>query len=374
MMLRPTLLVFLMLSLLAACDKKPTNGGKDASASVAAMAPLMITAEDVLTISTNALSSGPVITGTIQPERRADLRAEVSAVVLQVLKENGDPVKRGDLLVRLDDTSIRDSVNSAEAAVRASAQSFEQAEKQIQRVKTLRTSGMVSAQAQDDAETRRNNAQSDLVAAKARAVTARQQLQRTEVRAPFDGIVSERKASAGDTASVGKELVKVIDPASMRLEGLVSADRIGDVKPGQKVSFRLNGQDQKEYLGTVKRVDPAANVTTRQVAVLVNFDEGNAPRVAGLYAEGRVETSSVPALMIAQASLVREGDKTYCWRIKGGILNKVELSLGMRDARRGDYLIKSGLVEGDKVMRNPVSTLKDGQKAEVVASAGSTGK
>lgn len=374
MMYRPALSVIAILLFMTACNKSPADAGKNASASAAAMAPLMITAEDVIALGTNAVASGPVITGTVQPERRADLRAEVSAIVLQVLKENGDPVRRGDLLVRLDDTSIRDSVNSAEEAARASAQSFEQAEKQLQRIKTLRTSGMASAQALDDAETRRNNAQSDLAAAKARAVTARQQLQRTEVRAPFDGIVSERKASVGDTASVGKELIKVIDPASMRLEGLVSADKIADVKTGQKVSFRLNGQNQKQYLGTVRRVDPAANPTTRQVAVLVSFDDGEQPRVAGLYAEGRIETATAPALMIAQASLVRDGDKTYGWRIKDGVLNKVLLEIGERDVRRGDFVVKSGLVEGDKVIRNPVSTLKDGQKVQIVASAATTGK
>jgi multidrug resistance efflux pump len=61
-------------------------------------------------------------------------------------------------------------------------------------------------------------------------VQARQQLQRTEVRAPFDGVVSERKVSAGDTAQIGKELVKVIDPTSMRFEGLVSADKVTSVR------------------------------------------------------------------------------------------------------------------------------------------------
>jgi membrane fusion protein (multidrug efflux system) len=371
MMLRPSLLVLAILLSLSGCNKEPD---KDASASAASLAPLMIAAEDLITLNTNVLASGPIITGTVQPERRADLRAEISAIVLQVLKENGDIVKRGDVLVRLDDTSIRDSVNSAEEAARASAQSFEQAEKQLQRIRTLRTSGMASAQSLDDAETRRNNAQSDLAAAKSRAVTARQQLQRTEVRAPFNGIVSERKASAGDTASIGKELVKVIDPTSMRFEGLVSADKIGEIKPGQKVSFRVNGQEQTEYQGTVMRVDPAANPTTRQVAVLVAFDGGLQPRVAGLYAEGRIETGSMPALMIAQASLVREGDKAYGWRVKNGILNKVALVIGERDARHGDYAVKSGLVEGDRVIRNPVSTLKDGQKVDLVASAAPRGE
>src|SRR5438552_11845992 len=211
---------------LAACSKSATDAQK------AQAAPLLVSAEDLAPIRNSALTSGPVITGSLQPERRADLRAEVQAIVLQVLKENGDVVKRGDALVRLDDNAIRDALASAEATSRSAVQALDQAERQFQRMKTLRASGMASAQALDDAEGRRNGAQSDLEAAKARVVLARQQMQRTEVRATFDGIVRERKASAGDSAQVGKELLKVIDPTSMRFEGLVGADDIGQVKAG----------------------------------------------------------------------------------------------------------------------------------------------
>ena len=84
---------------------------------------------------------------------------------------------------------------------------------------TLRGSGMASAQQVEDAEIRRNNAQSDLEAAKTRVVLARQQLQRTEVRAPFDGVVSDRKVSAGDTAQVGKELAQGDRPDQHALRG-----------------------------------------------------------------------------------------------------------------------------------------------------------
>jgi RND family efflux transporter MFP subunit len=192
----PVLTITVLATLLTGCKKPETQ----ADADKAKAASLLIAPEDLRTLGFSSFASGPVITGSVQPERRADLRAEVSAVVLQVLKENGDVVRRGDLLVRLDDTSIRDSLGSAEEAARASAQSFDQAERQFQRLKTLQAQGMSSMQAMEDAEIRRNNAQSDLVAAKARAATARQQLTRTEVRAPFDGVVSDRKVSAGDTA------------------------------------------------------------------------------------------------------------------------------------------------------------------------------
>lgn len=364
-MMRKILLILAIATSVSGCAKWMDKSDKKAAAQTDQ--PVLIAGEDLITVRNGSLSSGPVITGSIQPERRADLRAEISAVVLNVLKENGESVSRGDLLVRLDDTAIRDSMTSADAAARAAAQSFDQAERQLQRLKTLRGSGMASMQQLEDTEIRRNNAQSDLIAAQARVAQARQQLQRTEVRAPFAGIISERKVSAGDTAQVGKELLKVIDPASMRFEGFVSADKISSVKVGQTVAFRVNGYNQQTFSGTVKRVDPAANPTTRQVEVLVGFVDNAQPRVSGLYAEGRIEAGSSQNVMIPDAALMRAGDKAFAWRVKDGALAKTSLVIGERDPRRGDFVVLSGLSEGDQVIRNPLSTLKDGQK--VVAAA-----
>jgi RND family efflux transporter MFP subunit len=352
--------------MLAGC-KKPADAANKKEAEAA---PLLLSREDVISLKNSALTSGPSITGSIEPERRADLRAEVSAVVLAVLKENGDPVKKGDLLVRLDQTSIRDSLNSAQASMTAAGQAYEQAERQFQRMKTLRETNVVSAQQLEDVEIRRNTAQSEREAARSRAVTARQQLERTEVRAPFDGIVSDRKVSAGDTAAVGKELLKVIDPASLRFEGFVSADSVGELAADQHVWFRIHGYSDREFTGIVTRVNPAANTTTRQVEVLVKFDDAQKlPNVAGLYAEGRVETRTAATLALPAASLVREGDKAYAWKVAAGKLNKVALALGERDARTGAFALKSGLAEGDQVLRFPNSALKDGQVVRTGADA-----
>ncbi|MBI3367213.1 MAG: efflux RND transporter periplasmic adaptor subunit [Burkholderiales bacterium] len=334
----------------------------------AASAPMLLVApEDLRTIGASALARGPVIAGSVQPERRADLRAEISAVVHQVLKDNGETVRRGDLLVRLDDTAIRDSLSSAEEAARAAGQSYEQAERQFTRLKTLQAQGMTSTQAMEDAEIRRNNAQSDLVAAKARAVSARQQLTRTEVRAPFEGVVSERKVSSGDTAQMGKELVKVIDPTSMRFEGLVSAEGLPEIKVGQPVGFHINGIAGTEFRGTVRRVDAAANATTRQIAVLVDFAKGSppAPRVAGLFAEGRIETGTVSTLVVPESSVVRSGDSAYVWRLKDGKVARAAVKLGERDERNGGYPVRSGLAAGDRILRHPSTSLSDGQKVEL---------
>ncbi|PRC94946.1 efflux RND transporter periplasmic adaptor subunit [Solimicrobium silvestre] len=354
-----TTLAIAAFACLSGCNNASSKSDKATVADILLIAP-----EDLTTIHTNAFASGPSITGSVQPERKADLRAEISSVVLQVLKENGEKVKKGDLLVRLDDTSIRDSLNSAQESERAATQSLEQAQRQYERLKTLRGSGMASAQQVEDAEIRRNTGQSDLSAANTRTVQARQQLQRTEIRAPFDGIISERKVSNGDTAQIGKELVKVIDPTSMRFEGLVSADTVSQVKIGQAVNFRINGYNGQNFNGTVKRVNPEANPVTRQVEVLVSFSDSAQPQVSGLYAEGQIEAGSIATLMIPEMSIVRNGDKTTAWTVKDNAIHKTIIALGARDLRRGDYVVKSGLSDGDILLRNPSTTLKDGQKVD----------
>lgn len=348
------------------CDRSAGNSAKDGSAVAANPTPLLLSPADLLTLESRALASGPSITGSILPEKRADLRAEVSAVVLEVLKENGDPVRKGDLLVRLDANSIRDTLAAAESASTTASQAYDQAQRQYERLAKLRDGGLVSAQQVEDAEVRRNATQSDREAARSNLVAARQQVQRTMVRAPFDGVVSDRKVSAGDTAQVGKELVKVIDPRSLRFEGYVSTDNIGDVSPGQKVGFRIHGYGEKEFTGIITRVNPAANASTRQVEVLVSFAEGQQlPDVAGLYAEGRVETRHAEGLSLHPDSIVRDGDDAFAWRLRDGKLNKVKVKLGDRDPRSGEYVLLEGLVAGDQVIKYPGSTLHEGQPATV---------
>lgn len=355
--------------LLAACGKGAAPPAAPADRPAAAAPVLLVSAEDLRTVGGSGRAGGPVVSGSIQPEKRADLRAEVSAVVLQVLKENGEAVRAGDLLVRLDDTSLRDSLASAEESARAAGQALDQAERTVQRLKTLQAQGMTSIQALDDAEVRRNAARSEQAAARARVVAARQQMQRTAVRAPFDGVVSERKVSAGDTAAVGKELVKVIDPRSMRFEGTVSADRMHEIQLGQDVEFRVNGYPDTRFAGKVRRIDAAANAMTRQVAVLVAFaDAAAAPRVSGLYAEGRIatragDTGGTPSL--PEAAIRREAGQAFVWRVKDKALEKVAVQLGERDARTGEVPVKGGLAEGDRVLRNPSAALVAGQKVEL---------
>jgi membrane fusion protein (multidrug efflux system) len=359
---------------LVAC-KKPDSEADKKPAAVA----ISLGNEDILQLGTSEHGNGPVISGSLQPEIRADLRAEVAAMVIKVHKENGELVRKGDLLVSLDSSVLRDNLNSADESMRAAAQSLDGAERQYQRMKSLQAQGMVSTQGLEESENKRNSAQSEFVASKARMAAAKQQLDRTEVRAPFQGVVSARKASAGDTAQIGKELIQVIDPSSMRFEGQVSADQMSVLKLGQRVNFRINGVaqsgDQLGNRGTIKRIDGAANPVTRQVSVIVEISGKDRPPVVGLFAEGVIETSTKSVLMISESSLRREGDKVFAWVLDGDKIVKRNIQLGDRDTRLGEWVVNSGLVASDKILRTTSSSLKDGQaftlRADTAAKVGS---
>jgi RND family efflux transporter MFP subunit len=358
---------------LIACKKPDSEADKKLEA-----VAISLGNEDIVQIGTLEHGTGPVISGSLQPEIRADLRAEVAAMVIKVHKENGELVRKGDLLVSLDRSVLRDNLNSAEESMRAATQSLDSAERQYQRMKSLQAQGMVSVQGLEESEIKRNSAQSEFVATKARVAAAKQQLDRTEVRAPFQGVVSARKASAGDTAQIGKELIQVIDPSSMRFEGQVSADQMSNLKVGQRVNFRINGVaqsgDQLGNRGTIKRIDGAANPVTRQVSVIVEINGKDRPPVVGLFAEGVIETSIKSALMVSESSIRREGDKVFAWVLDGNKIVKRNIQLGDRDTRLGVWVVTSGLLAGDKILRTTSSSLKDGQtftlRADTAAKVG----
>jgi hypothetical protein len=105
-------------------------------------------------------------------------------------------------------------------------------------------------------------------------------------------------------------------------------------------------------------------------------DAKAAPRVAGLFAEGRIETGGAQQMMLPEGTVLRTGDTAHVWKVGDGQIQKTAVKLGERDARSGEFPVVSGLVAGDRVLRSPASQLVDGQKFEfakpvAAAAAGS---
>lgn len=329
---------------------------------------ISLMAADMIQVAQSELSQGPMISGSLQPVTKAELNAEVSGIVTKIFKDNGDYVKAGELLVQLDQTTYRDKLLSAQESERSASVTADQAQKQLRRMQQLNKQNLVTAEVLEAAEIKANQASSDLASAKARLVEARQQLERTEVRAPFSGVISARKASAGDTAQIGKALMVMIDPSSMRFEGFIAADQVGSVKVGQSVNFKVNGYPNQRFTGTINRINPQANELTRQVQVFVELSKQDS-LVAGLYAEGFIDVAIQQSVMLDASAVVREGDNTFVWLVANNKLTKLPVKLGIRDPRFGTFQVLDGVKVGDAILRHPVGGVKDGIAVTIATDA-----
>ena len=227
--------------------------------------------EGIIVAKSTEIRIGPAISGTLTPQEAATLRSEVSGPIVQTYVEQGQPVKRGQILARIDDAALREALLSAQSASRSARLALDNATRDAQRQQRLETAGAVAPRDVEAAQRALAAAQAAMADAQSRLAAAQQQVGRTTFRAPFDGIVSDRQVSAGDVVQPGTAIVTVVDPASMRLEGSVPAEQLSSLKVGTPVIFTVNGYGTQTFTGRIDRINPTADPATRQVRVYVTI-------------------------------------------------------------------------------------------------------
>ncbi|HMS02380.1 MAG TPA: efflux RND transporter periplasmic adaptor subunit, partial [Gemmatimonadaceae bacterium] len=299
---RPALL-FVSLAALAAC------GGREATANDgAADSPaVVIGPENIVLATRDSIRTGPILTGALVPAREARLRAELSGRVVTTLVEAGTSVAAGTVLARIDDAALRDDLLSAKTAVTSAALAAEQANRELERARTLGQAGAIATRDVEAAERAQLQAQAQLDAAKARQASSEKALGNTVVRAPFAGVVSERSVSAGDVVSPGTALFTVVDPRSLRLEAQVPADAVGALRVGAPVSFALNGYPDRTFEGRITRISPVADAVTRQVGIIAEVPNRDGRLVGGLFAEGRVASEVHESIVVPETAVDQRG-------------------------------------------------------------------
>jgi len=342
---RTTLTMALALGALA-------GGCKGAGDSKAATTPtaMLVGPENVAVVRSQQIRSGPAISGTLEPERQATVRAEVAGAVLETYAEQGQRVSRGQTLGRIDDSALREAELSARAAVTTAQNTVDINKRQIDRNEALLKAGAI---AERDVELARNQysaAVAQLANAKSQLANAEKQLSKATVKTPFSGIVSARQVSAGDIVQVGAMMFTVVDPATMRLEASVPADQLSAVRVGAPVDFSVNGYPGRQFTGRITRINPVADPATRQVRIIASLPNESGVLVGGLFADGHV-ASEVRTAPVVPISAVDERElHPFVMRIKNGVVEKTEVDLGIRDAANETVEIKRGVVPGDTIL------------------------
>jgi membrane fusion protein (multidrug efflux system) len=362
--IRSTALVISTMFAAAACGKAKA----DASAN-AGPAPVTIGPEAIAVISVQTLNSGPAISGSLAAEKTASIRSEVSGAVVAVAAEPGAHVTQGTMLARVDDAVPREAFLSAKSAVTQAQLAADIAHRETGRSETLLAAGAIAENALET--TRRNDlaAAAALDDAKSRLASAQKNLDNTVIKAPYDGIISERQVNAGDIVSPGSPLFTLVDPSTMRLEGAVPAEKLSLVHVGAPVKFEVTGYPGRAFTGTITNVYPSADPATRQVRLYVRIPNAGNGLVAGLFATGRIASSTRQGLTVPAGAVDQRGVKPQVTRLKNGKAEVVEVTLGMRDEGSEMVEITKGLAAGDTLLIGAAEGITPGAPVKVAAAS-----
>lgn len=354
-----------LLGALAGAGLTGCNGQKSEAPASQAETPVLVGAENVTRAQVRKLESGPVISGSLQARSAATLRAEVGGALVEVKVEQGQPVKKGDLLVRIDDASLRDQSLAARSAARVAENSLQVARAEEERNAKLAEAGIITQRDFERIQLSREQAEATISEAQARLALAQEQLGRTRITAPFDGVVSDRQANVGDIVAMGAPLVTVVDPSSLRLEASVPADHAGKLQPGTGVDFQVAGYGEESFEGKIERINPVVDPGTGQVRIYVAIPNVRQSLLAGLFAQGRVATEAREALAVRQDAVDLRTTTATVLRVRDGKVERVAVEQGLRDEVAQQVEIRSGLQEGDVVLLGSARELAEGTPVQM---------
>ncbi len=340
-------------------------GGKDAEATVDTPVTQQIGAENVVVAASDSIVGGPLLTGALVPSREARIRSEVSGRVISTAVEAGQRVSAGTVLARVDDAALRDEVLSARSGLLTAELTSTQADRELERARTLATAGAIATRDVETAERAALQSRAALDDAKARLATREKALANTVLRAPFAGVVSERSANAGDVVSPGTAMFTVVDPSSLRLEGSVPAEAAGRVSVGARVDFAVNGYPDRAFIGRVSQVNPVADAVTRQVRIIATLPNLSGALVGGLFAEGRVATESHEGVVVPEGAVDQRGVSPYAVRLRNGVVERVDVTVGVRDAARERLELLTGVGVGDTLLLGAARAISVGTSVRV---------
>jgi membrane fusion protein, multidrug efflux system len=335
-----------MLAIMGACSK-----GDNASAAETAKAGTMVVGAENIAVATNgSIMTGPSISGTLEPEREAAVRAQVAGSVLQTYADQGQAVSAGTVLARIDATGIQDAYTSARAGLVSARNMADVAAHDLTRNEKLLAAGAIADRDMEQSRRASIAAQAALEDANSRLASAEKLYRSTTVTAPFSGVVSERPVSAGDVVQPGASLFTVVDPSSMRLEASVPAEQLALIRVGVPVVFTVSGYPGRQFVGHIIRINPTADPTTRQVRIYVSIPNAGRTLVGGLFANGRMSSATKMGLVVPEAAVDVRGTSPWVMRVRQGKVEKVQVQVGLTDKSSETVEVLSGLQPGDTLL------------------------
>lgn len=314
--------------------------------------------------------------GTVRAVQSSVLASQIMGNVVDVRAHEGDRVQRGQVLAIIDDSQPRAAMDRATAADNATQQQLAAADSDLaladstlKRYQTLYDRKSVSPQEFDEvrarqqtALARRDMARAEKEQAKAALVQARTALDYTRIRAPFDGVITEKKIDFGTLASPGMPMFTLEDVRHYRLEATVNENDLSSVRIGQVLSVLVDALGNNNLNGKVVEIVPAADPASR--SFLIRVDLPADPRLrSGLFGRAEFSRGERPSLLIPRTAIVERG------QLQGVFVLDQKQVAGLRYVTLGrpagnDIEVLAGLQDGDRLVAKPGSLELDGKHVE----------
>lgn len=340
--------------------------GKRADQKPAAAAPVAeFLQDDLYIVEPRDLDRVLPLTGSLAPLTEATVKAKVAGELVAVTVREGESVKQGQVLARIDLTEVQAKVAAREADVAGARAQLVWAEKNRNQQKALLEKSFISQSAFDNIQSNFEVAVAKLHAAEAELVVARKSQGDAVLVAPFSGIVSLRHAQPGERVSLDARVVSIVDLSRLQLEASVPPAAIGQVRVGQAMNFRVEGFGEREFAGRIERINPSATAGSRSISVYAVIDNSEGLLRGGMFAQGALTLSRVDGALAVPGSAVREEiGQTFVYVIEDGLVKKRNVKVGPPDAA-GRVQVLEGLVAGDRIVRANLGSLKEGVTARL---------
>jgi len=314
-------------------------------------APQLVEVAHVTTIS---LPRSVTAVGSLRSENAVMLRPEVAGRIVAINFQEGQPVKKGQVVVRLDDSVVRAQLQQAQASLNLAAS-------QHKRSSELSRQGFISQQASDEAA-------SQLQLQQASVALALAQLEKTTLLAPFDGLSGLRNVSVGEYVSPGADLVPLesIDP--LQVDFRIPEQYLDQVKSGMQagglqLQLRFDALPGVVRQGAVGAVSPTVDVAGRSILLRANIVNSDHLLRPGMFARVQLRFDDARVLSVPETALAPLGQTQYVYRVQNEVVERVAVNVGQRQGGRVE--ITSGLAEGDAVIIAGIQKVADGQRVRV---------
>ncbi len=301
------------------------------------------------------------LAGTLEPPPGFDVKLApiVAGRLAQVLVTEGDRVRAGQTLARLDGTPLRDAVQQAEAQLAQAQAQASNAATKLSRARQAVAAGVAAQQEADDASLQDQSARAAVRTAQAALSIANNQLARSELKAPFDGVVAKVSAAAGEPVDPSKMVVEVAHIESLELRAPVAPSQAALLRAGQPATVETEAQPGMRFLGEVIAVASVIDPATGSALVRIRVPNGQRILRANVVGRARVVVDlHRAALVVPKDAIVGGPDGPGVEFVESGKAKRVAVTTGYEDGEQVEIL--AGISENQPIIVQGAYGIPDG--------------